>query len=239
MFILTMVAMVNGCQGAVLNAQQHHKLHRDITRPEVVRETRSLFLRLGHGKEAEDLQRQLVLLDKVIEVQGVAWKMTYRLVPLQGDVEDDKQAVWLERVVKHLQDRGARPRDIKVRRGGHPVGALLNEPLTLEQGSNILVSVDKYVVQDAACLSFYEEEKVGSDLSLPRLRQGCVVENNRLKHAAYPQDLYEAQSLDPALSVREGLAVERYQTQQQGGGNAGGGGVGGGGINPLEGLFGN
>ena len=228
-----------GCQGITYSAEELRSLQRDVSQPKVVRETRSLFLRLRHGQEVGDLEMQLALLDKVIEAQDVVWKMTYRIVPLQDAGGEVEQGAWLERVADHLRDKGARQRDISVRSGGHPVGALLNEPLPKAQGSTILVSVDRYAVLDAACLSFFEEEKVGADISQPRFREGCIVENNRLKHAAYPQDLYEAQRLDPPLSSREGPVIERYQAPEDGGNQQGGGGGGGEGDNPFEGLFGN
>ena len=236
--MVAVMAVVVGCQGTIYSAEELRQLKRDVAKPQVVRETRSLFLRLRRGQEERDLEKQLALLDKVIESQDVVWKMTYRIVPLQDAGEDSEQGAWLERIADHLRGAGARQRDISVRSGGHPVGALLNEPLPKGQGSTILVSVDRYAVLDAACLSFFEEEKLGTDIAQPRLREGCVTENNRLKHAAYPQDLYEAQRLDPPLSSREGPVVERYEAPE-GGGNQQGGGGGEQGDNPFGGLFGN
>ncbi|MBC6497572.1 MAG: hypothetical protein GDA54_04545 [Alphaproteobacteria bacterium GM7ARS4] len=220
-FLILMMAClaVTSCS-TIKDAASHRKLHEGLAKPMVKRETRSFFL---HLSQATPLAPQLPMIARIVESQGSPSKLTYRITPLDGDMSH--RAIGAVR--HYILDLGARARDISVHVSGAPAGHLLNAPLPAQDGKSVMVSVDRYVVLPLSCLDVAQIHQVGGNISSPNLRSGCVVEHNRATQAAYPQDLYRAQQLEPALSPRSASAVERYE-EGSGGGEQGGGLVGGG-----------
>ena len=211
------VSLLAGCFGNY--GARHEQLQNALVTPKIERETKSLFLHLPTELPTEtSLNQQLVAVKHLIALLGGdTQKMTYRLVALQ----DGNYAQEMALISTYLYEQGARKRDIAIHVGGGQVGAVMNEPLPPQKGGTILLSVDRYRVIKPGCFYTYESDVVGEDISLKRMREGCVVNYNRMIHAAYPQDIYRAQKLEPPLARQASQTIEDYDRggQEQGGGN--------------------
>lgn len=202
------LALITGLSACASSQQGFDKAHNELLKPSLERYTISMFINVS---DKTNVEYQLTYLTSLMEDMGDVRKLYVRLTALPGGVYADEMNKTLSLIKRSMKKNGVRARHIFETHHGRPIGHLVNAPIPVEQGSTILVGVDKFVIIPPECNKKQGRVVAGREAHHVSDIIGCTNATNRAMMAASPVDITRGQDFELTGAEELGRIAAEYR----------------------------